>query len=148
MLGYLSLDIICSSKLTVWKTVRFSEQIKYPRTNIGACCLSKANYIFLSHCYTGIGTGWSNEAEYQLIPTYKANFTHNKDNNNLTVLVLISPVFSLKVDEVDIPLWMRTGKSNRHTITEPSATSKTVSTIFWTSCYIGIGTGWSNVAEF
>ena len=41
MLGYLSLDIICSSKLTVFlelrsrKTVRFSEQImsadKYPR---------------------------------------------------------------------------------------------------------------------
>ena len=40
MLGYLSLDIICSSKLTVflellsWKTVGFSEQImsadKYP----------------------------------------------------------------------------------------------------------------------
>ena len=42
MLGYLPLDIICPSKLTVflelrsWKTVRFSEQImsvdKYPST--------------------------------------------------------------------------------------------------------------------
>ena len=54
MLGYLSLDIICSSKLTVflelrsWKTVCFSEQImsadKYP--SIFSCQMETIVYIF------------------------------------------------------------------------------------------------------
>ena len=66
MLGYLSLDIMCSSKLTVflelcsWKTVRFSEQImsadKYPSIFLGqmetivyidGCCMGPIPPAFL-----------------------------------------------------------------------------------------------------
>ena len=52
MLGYLSLDIICSSKLTFFlelrsrKTVRFSEQI-CPRTNILAYFRAKWRLLFI-----------------------------------------------------------------------------------------------------
>ena len=60
MLGYLSLDIICSSKLTVFlelrsrKTVRFSEQIlsadKYP--SIFSRQMKATVYLFVNFCFS------------------------------------------------------------------------------------------------
>ena len=62
----------------------------------------------------------------ELMSSRQNKFHCNRDNNNLIAqplqtfknhrLVLISPVVSLKVDEVGMPVWIGTGQFNQNTI--------------------------------
>ena len=91
MLGYLSFDIICSSKLTVflelrsWKTIRFSEQILSADKHLSIFSrqLETIVYLDLSHIPT------NNDNEYIEIKVDKntANAWKLNVNPNLAVML-------------------------------------------------------------